>query len=302
MAERGACLPAQRIARRAADVRPTTEASVLLAAESAMTRRPVDVNAWIGEYPFRAVPHPEPDVLARVLEREQFGGAWVGHLPGAFHRDPGPSNRTLYRALAPYRGLLHPTPIVRPDWPGWERTLAEAIREGAPAVRAYPAQWGLGPGVAMSALAVACGEAGIVLHVTVRFEDLRQRHPLDSAGDVSAATLRAIARTPGSRCQLLVAGAGRELIEETHWGLTPAEQERVTYDFCWLWGPPEDHFQHVVRTIGPARLAWSTSWPLRLAQQSRALVALLPDELRAHVPDEAFADGRQLTEAARRAL
>ncbi len=276
------------------------DAVIPLSAESATARRPVDVNAWIGEYPFRAVPHPEPDVLVRVLQREQFGGAWVGHLPGAFHRDPTPSNRALYRALEPHHGLLHPTPIVRPDWPGWERTLAEAAREGAPAVRVYPAQWGLGPSAAMSALAVACGEAGIVLHVTVRFEDLRQRHPLDSAGDVSAATLRAIARTPGSRCHVLVAGAGRELIEETHWGLTPAEQERVTYDFGWLWGPPEEHFQHLVRTIGPARLAWSTSWPLRLAQQSRALVALLPDELRVRAPDDAFSDGQRLEEVARR--
>ncbi len=279
-----------------------TNAALPHADESPSARRPVDVNAWIGDYPFRAVPHPEPDVLVRVLEREQFGGAWVGHLPGAFHRDPAPSNRTLYRALEPYRGFLQPTPIVRPDWPGWERTLAEATREGAPAVRAYPSQWGLGPGGAMSALAVACGEAGMVLHVTVRFEDLRQRHPLDSAGDVSAATLRAIARTPDSRCQLLVAGAGRELIEETHWGLTPVEQERVTYDFGWLWGPPEEQFQHLVRTIGPARLAWGTSWPLRLAQQGRALVALLPDDVRARAPDDAFSDGGRLQEDARRGV
>ncbi len=261
--------------------------------------RPIDVNAWIGGYPFRALPHPDPDVLVRVLDREGFSGAWVGHLPGAFHRDPAPSNRALYASLAPHRAVLHPAPIVRPDWPGWQQTLAEAVGEGAPAVRAYPAQWGMGPGhSALSDLMLACGESGVALHITVRFEDLRQRHQMDSAGDVSAATLRALARLSGSRGHLVVAGAGRELLEETHWGLTPHEQARVWYDFGWIWGPPEDHFAHLVRTVGANRLVWASWWPLRLTQQARALVDLLPPSLRAITPDNAFADGRSIAAAA----
>lgn len=268
---------------------------------SIVDARPIDVSTWIGSYPFRDVPHPDPDVLVRVLEREGYSGAWVGHLPGAFYRDAAPSNRALYRALAAHRDTLQPAPIVRPDWPHWELALADARSEGAGVIRIYPAQWGLGAGdSALGELALACGEAGIVLHVTVRFEDMRQRHPMDLAGDVSAATLRAIARLPNSRCHLLVSGASRELIEETHWGLTNAEQARVTYDFSWLWGPPEDHFMHLVRTLGPTRLAWGTTWPLRLTQQCRALVALLPDDVRGMLQNSPLQDGRGLAQAARR--
>jgi hypothetical protein len=137
------------------------------------------------------------------------------------------------------------------------------------------------------------------LHVTVRFEDLRQRHLMDSVGDVPAATLRGIARHAGARCHLVVAGAGRELIEETHWGLTPEEQSRVWYDFGWVWGPPEEHFAHLVRTLGASRLTWSTWWPLRLTQQARALVDLLPDVLRDDLSDADFADGARIATAAR---
>jgi hypothetical protein len=259
---------------------------------------PIDTTAWIGGYPFREVPHPDPEVLVRVLEREGFGGAWVGDLPGAFHRDPIPSNRRLFRALAPHRGVLIPAPIVRPDWPDWEAELRRARDEGAASVRAYPAQWGLGPGHgALAELACACGEAGLALHLTVRFEDLRQRHLMDTVGDVPAATMRAIARHPGSRCRLVVAAPSRDTIEEVHWGLTPEEQSRVWYDFAWTWGPPEDHFAHLVRTLGPDRLALATMWPLRLTQQPRALVELLPAEL---VPPQglaAFADGTRIAAA-----
>lgn len=261
--------------------------------------RPIDVTSWIGGYPFREVPHPNPDTLARVLDRDGFAGAWVGHLPGAFYRDPVPSNRALYAAVERHRDILLPAPIVRPDWPGWTEMLRDAVNAGAPAVRIYPAQWGLGPAhPALSDLALACGEAGLVLHLTVRFEDLRQRHLLDTAGDVLAATIRGIARLPGSRCQMVVAGAGRDLIEETHWGLTEREQQRVFYDFGWVWGPPEDHFAHLVRTMGPARLVWSSWWPLRLTQQSRALIDLLPNHGSSHVRDRDFADGRSIASGA----
>src|SRR5438093_13139458 len=105
-----------------------------------------DFNALIGPYPFRHVPHPDADVLLRVMDGEGIDEAWVGHLPSAFYRDPTHGNRELRALLAPHRSQLHLVPAIRPDWPRWERALEESFAEGAPAVRAYPPQWGLGPG------------------------------------------------------------------------------------------------------------------------------------------------------------
>ena len=239
----------------------------------------VDVNSFIGGYPFREIPHPDPEVLVKVLAREGIEKAWVGHLPGAFHRDPAPSNRSLIVSLAPYSETLIPSLIVRPDWPGWRDELKKAKSVGAKAIRAYPMQWSYGPGhPALTELAYACGDAGLVLLLTVRFEDLRQRHPLDNAGDLSASAVRALARLPESRCHIIVLGGGRELIEEIHWGLTVEEQRRVWYDFGWVWGPPDNHFELLLQTIGAGRFVVGTSWPLRLTQQSRALVSLINDD------------------------
>jgi hypothetical protein len=185
----------------------------------------------------------------------------------------------LFAALAPHREVLHPAPVVRPDWPRWERTLQDLVARGAPAIRAYPMHWGMGPHDGLlRALALACGEVGVPLVLTVRFEDLRQRHPLDVAGDLTAAHVRAVARA-GSSVRLIVTGAGREMLEETHWGLTPDEQRRVHWDFAWIWGPPEDHFAHLVRTVGAERFVYGTHWPLRLTQNSRANLDLLPSDL-----------------------
>jgi hypothetical protein len=225
------------------------------------------------------VPHPEPAVLARVLERERITAGWVAYLPAAFWRDPSPGDAELYAAHAAFPALL-PVPTIRPDWPGWERRLREAADHGAPAVRAYPALWGMGAGdAALARLGAACARAGLVLVLPVRFEDLRQRHPLDVAGDLAPAHVRALARQPAAP-HLVVLSAGREFIEEAHWSLTVAERARLWFDFSWVWGPPEDHLALLFRTIGAERFVYGTGWPLRLTQNPAANLALLPDDLR----------------------
>jgi hypothetical protein len=255
----------------------------------------IDINTLIGPYPFRYVPHPDPDVLVRVLDRERIDGAWVGHLPSAFYRDPSPGNRALITALAPFRDRLRPVPTVRPDWPDWLSQLDSAAENGAPAVRAYPPQWGMGPSDSrVSELAVAAGAKGMALLLTVKFEDLRQRHSMDSAGDLTAAAIRAVARAD-DRVRLVVTAAGREMIEEVHWGLTPNEQQRVFWDISWIWGPPEDHLAKLFKTVGPHRFLFGSQWPLRLTQTPRATLDLLPPELE----DSVLADAGSVCIAAR---
>jgi hypothetical protein len=260
-------------------------------------RFPVDVSAWIGAYPFRELPHPDPDVLVRVLSRERIAQAWVGALPAAWHRDPAPSNSWLYAQLAPYSDILLPSPTVRPDWPSWEVTLDDAVSRGAPSIRIYPMQLGIGAtSPALPLLARAASARGLVVQLTVRFEDLRQRHPLDSAADLTSAHIRAMVRAD-TCVRVIVSGAGRELIEETHWSLTPAEQERCFWDWAWLWGPPEDHFEHLLRTVGASRFVFGGYWPLRLIQAPLATLALTA----AFLPAVTMASPLDISAAARAA-
>jgi hypothetical protein len=131
----------------------------------------------------------------------------------------------------------------------------------------------------MARLAGACGEVGVPLVLTVRFEDARQRSVLDVAGDLTGAHIRAIARAD-ARAQVNVTCAGRALIEESHWGLTPEERARLQWDISWIWGPPEDDLAHLLRTVGADRFVFGSAWPLRLVQSPIANLALLPEEMR----------------------
>lgn len=234
----------------------------------------IDVATWIGQPPFRHVPHPDPEILVRVLAREGLTGAWVGHLPSAWHHDPAVGNDALFQALEPFREVLAPAPTIRPDQPHWERNLLDLVALGAAAIRAYPVQWAMPAGdERLHALALACGEAGLPLVLTAQL-DAR----VDASDDLTPAHLRALMCAAES-ARVVVTGAQRTLIEETHQALTPPEQLRLFWDFTCLAGPPEDDFARLLLEMGAERFVYGTHWPLRLTQVARAHLDLLPGEL-----------------------
>jgi uncharacterized protein len=233
-----------------------------------------DVNAFLGAYPFRRVPGTSPDALVAAMDRNDIGEAWVSHLPGIFWRDPTAGNRWLLET-ARQHPRLRPVPAVQPEMAGWEAVLRSAREAGAPAVRCDPTFYGIAPaGSAMRALAAASAGAGIALLLAVRLEDGRQRHPNDSAAELPAAAVRALLRAD-SGVRIVVTHADRPFIEEVHFGSTPDEARRVWWDISWVWGPPEDHFQTLLGTIGPSRFVFGTGQPLRIPENAVAKLDLL---------------------------
>ena len=244
----------------------------------------IDVSAFLGAYPWRRVPGTSPDALLGAMARTGIDAAWVSHLPSFFWRDPMEGNAWLYEVAAA-NGALAPVPSIHPGLPGWEAELELAARKRAPAVRADPTWFALDPrGAAMIALARACGAAGMPLMLAVRLEDGRQRHPNDRTDELPPWAVRSLVRSDPS-VRLVVTHAERTFIEEVHFGATPEEAARLWWDITWVWGPPEDHLETLLETIGPARFVFGTGQPLRIPETSIARLDLLdlPDDARAHI-------------------
>lgn len=234
----------------------------------------IDHNAMVGHYPFRALPEPTPAGLVAAMDRLGVSYAWTGYLPSAWYRDAAAGNDELAAALEGFADRLAAVPAVNPAWPGWEREIARARAMDAPAVRTWPSHYGCpcaGPGV--RSLAGACAEAGLVLVLTIRLEDGRQRSRLDVAPDLIGADVRAAVRAH-PRLQLLVCGADRAVVEEVHFGSTPEESARIRWDISGIWGAPEDHLAHLYRTVGRDRFVFGSHFPFRYPESAVAKLEL----------------------------
>jgi len=235
----------------------------------------IDVSTFVGPYPFRHVPRAAPDDLLREMDRLRIETAWVGHLAAPWHRDPRPANAELVRWLTSFADRLRPVPTIHPGLPDWEEDLAAAAEGSSPAVRVYPGQQGLdAAGPEVQALASGAGRLRLPIVLTARFEDGRQLHPLDTAGPLTAAALRTLARA-APHARILVTHADRALVEEVHFGLTPGEAARLLWEFSWIWGPPEDHLALLLETVGDGRFTFGTGMPLRIGDGALARLDLL---------------------------
>ncbi len=234
----------------------------------------IDVNAFVGAYPFRRVPGTSLEALLAAMDRLAIDEAWVSHLPSVFWRDPAAGNSWLYQ-LAEQHESLRPVPAVHPALAGWEAVLSDAVEAQAPAVRCDPTYYAIDPtGAELRSLGEACAAAGMPLMLAVRFEDARQRHPNDRAAELPPWAVRVLIRHDSS-LRLIITHADRSFVEEVHFGSTPEESSRIWWDICWIWGPPEDHLQTLLSTIGAERFLFGTGQPLRIPDSSVAKLDLL---------------------------
>jgi predicted TIM-barrel fold metal-dependent hydrolase len=234
----------------------------------------IDVNAFLGAYPFRRVPGTSVTALLEAMDRVAIDQAWVSHLPSLYWRDPTAGNSWLYQTVQRSERLL-PVPAVHPGRAGWEELIREARQAGAPAVRCDPTFYGLDPrGPEMLSLTAQCAADGAALLLAVRLEDGRQRHPNDGAPELPAAAVRALVRSDPA-VRLIITHADRGFVEEVHFGSTPQEASRIWWDICWIGGPPEDHLETLFHTIGVDRFLFGTGQPLRIPEAAIAKLDLL---------------------------
>ena len=86
----------------------------------------MDVNAFVGSYPFRRVPGTSPEAVLAAMDRVGIDEAWITHLPGVFWRDPTEGNAWLLD-LTRKQPRLRPVPAVHPGLADWRDTLRAAV-------------------------------------------------------------------------------------------------------------------------------------------------------------------------------
>lgn len=96
-----------------------------------------DVNALLGQWPFRKVRKNTLDDLRKVHAANKISGGYVASLNSVFYNDPFEGDEELHEQIkgTEYKHIL----TVNPELPGWERDIEEGIRRfDIHGVRIYP--------------------------------------------------------------------------------------------------------------------------------------------------------------------
>ena len=92
----------------------------------------IDVNTYIGHWPFREVVHNTLDGLDKLAQDNGITHMVVANIEGFFYKDVHQANLSLLKQLKDYRGKTQflPLAIVNPTYPEWERDAREMIDAG----------------------------------------------------------------------------------------------------------------------------------------------------------------------------
>ncbi|WP_137287658.1 amidohydrolase family protein [Halorussus salinisoli] len=138
----------------------------------------IDVNAFLGEFPFRDVDASAQALLGK-MDKKGVDRALVSAVEGLFYRNKQAANEKLAERVTDHGDRLVPVATIDPTYPAWRADLDACRTEyGMQAVKMLPAHHDYDPAdPAAKELVQACAERDLPVILAASVEDQRQRHP-----------------------------------------------------------------------------------------------------------------------------
>ena len=249
----------------------------------------VDLNCYLGEWPFRRYPCTTIERLLARMDTLRIERAAVSRLENVFLKDCLVGNRELAALIAPHADRFVPFYTVNPAFPGWEDdlTLCQAelgLAPGAGGIQLHPNYHAYDlAGSAAAALLGRAQDIGLPVRVAAALEDPRTQHWLVQVPPVGNASLvSAIAAFPALRW--IIAGLSTNPIQSLWHELAAHRPPEIVFDLALAQGPLEE-CALLVKSVGANRLVFGTNLPLTIAESP--LLALqyadLPDTVKAQL-------------------
>jgi predicted TIM-barrel fold metal-dependent hydrolase len=244
--------------------------------------RVIDANAWLGHYPFRAVPDNTPDGLLRLMDRYGVEQAVVSSLHSVFYSDAHSGNEELADWVRPHRDRLITCATLNPSYPGWEQDLRQCCDEwGMRGVRLFPShhRYSLASSPCQDFVRAAA-QRGLHVAIPMRLEDRRQQHWMDVTGEVSLSEIAQLARAcPQANLLVLEAIGVENSAFVTDSSLAEA---RVTFEFSRMATVLQRTIPMLLDKLGPRRLLFGTGMPLKIPGPAILKLDLLdaPEEVK----------------------
>jgi len=141
----------------------------------------IDVNAYIGHYPFRQIKLKTAADLIGLMDEYEIDLCCTSSLNAIYYKDCMEGNHELLDEIAAFKDRLIPFCTINPEYNGARDDFKQCVKKlGFKGLRLFPRQHGYKLDSKMSvAMLNMAGEMNIPVHIPIQLEDLRGHHPLD---------------------------------------------------------------------------------------------------------------------------
>jgi hypothetical protein len=237
----------------------------------------VDVNTYIGHWPFRRLRHNTAEALVRRLDAHDIDWAVVASIHGIFYKNVQPANEELSEETEPYRDRLLPFATLNPNYPGWEEDLRRCTGDlGLRGLRLYPQYHGYRLTDPSSLELIDAATAlGWAVQVPMRVVDRRQRHPWDVAADIPPADFETVFRRCPRTRWMVLNGSGLD-------GARLPADVQFLIEISRLTAVLQRTIPALLNTAGPQHLAFGTGMPFKVADPALLKLDILeaPKEIK----------------------
>lgn len=134
----------------------------------------IDVNTWLGAWPFRYFDEDSPDELDTLMQTEGVVRAYVASTETVFNYDCPEANRRLLESVKGF-SRLRPVVTINPTITGWKDLIRKYRDDGIEAVRIIPNyhDYECNAGGALEFVEQIAKEGTFALTLQIRMEDER---------------------------------------------------------------------------------------------------------------------------------
>ena len=227
----------------------------------------IDSNAYVGEWPFRRLPHSQPDNLLRKMDSLGIEKAVVSRLENVFFKDQLVGNRELHEIAQAHPDRFIPAYTINPGYPGWDEDLEICLDElGAKNLRLHPNYHGYELlGQENLRLLEIAREHDLLVMIAIGLEDVRHHHRLVIVPDVGAGD---IAQTVNAFPQVRFLVTGGRFGEVTSMWRSVDKRENLYVENSRVQGPIHD-VAKLCSTIGPDHVLFGSNSPLHYHESAK---------------------------------
>lgn len=228
----------------------------------------IDVNTYIGHWPFRQLRNNTPEGLVQVMDKAGIDVSVVSSLNSVFYKDTQEGNEELYEGIKQFEGRFVPFATINPVYTGWRKDFLYCVEKlGMKGLELYPYyhmyDLTCQPAVELMSLA---GELGLPVHLPCAIVNLRQRHWMDTEQNLSIAQVEKVLRLC-HKTDFIITNWPANLIAGQLKTAASERSGRVLYDFArvevFRLGGGPSAFEKLLKDAGADNIVFGSAAPFQ---------------------------------------